>query len=199
MSRNYGFSIIELMIAVAIMSILMAIALPAFSDYMRNVKVRTEVEALVSGVQLARAEAVRRNAPVEFLLTAAAPTEANVAAVAVATGPNWLVRTQDQATFIEGRAAPLSAGASAVRVNDTTSPASDDPDAPPGTPVSSIVFNGLGRVVAGAADATFKFTIPGLKCQTDGGPVRCLRATVTVFGQTRLCDPRAVAGDPRSC
>lgn len=199
MRHSHGFSIIELMVAIAIMSILMAIALPAFSDYIRNVKVRTEAEAFVSGAQLARAEAVRRNAPVEFLLTADAPTEANVAsATASATGPNWLVRTADLATFIEGRVAPVSGGTPTVRINDTTSPASDDPDAPPGTLVSSIVFNGLGRAAI-AADAAFKLTNPDLKCQTDGGPIRCLRVTVTVFGQTRLCDPRAAVGDPRSC
>lgn len=199
MSRSHGFSIIELMIAVAIMSILMAIALPAFSDYIRNVKVRTEAEAFVSGIQLARAEAVRRNAPVEFLLTSDAPTETNVASATASTsGPNWIVRTADLTTFIEGRVAPVTGGAPSVRVNDTASPAADDPDLPPGTLVSSVVFNGLGRAAI-AADAAFKLTIPGLKCQTDGGPVRCLRIVVTVFGQTRLCDPRATSADPRSC
>lgn len=182
------------------MGILMAIALPTFSDYVRNVKVRTEAEGFVSGVQLARSEAVRRNAAVEFLLTSDAPTEANVAtATASATGPNWIVRTADLAVFIEGRQAPATGGAPHVRINDTTSPASDDAVDPPSASVSSIVFNGLGRT-AMANNAAFKFTIPGLTCQTAGGPVRCLRATVTVFGQTRLCDPKAATtDDPRFC
>ena len=199
MRHSHGFSIIELMVAIAIMSVLMAIALPAFSDYIRNVKVRTEAEAFVSGLQLARAEAVRRNVPVQFVLTSDAPIEANVASPTQSTsGPNWIVRTRDTPVFIEGRAAPISGGVPTVRINDTTSPAADDPDAPPGTPLSLVEFNGLGRSALGA-DTAFKFTNPDLKCQTDGGPIRCLRVTVTVFGQTRLCDPRAATGDPRSC
>lgn len=200
MAINRGFSLIELLVALVVMGILMTFLMPVYSDYVRNVKVRVEAESFVSGVQLARAEAVRRNVPVEFLLTSDAPTEANVAtATASASGPNWIVRTADMAIFIEGKIAAASAGASQVRINDTTSPAVDDVgDPPPGSPIASITFNSLGRAAI-AADTAFKFTVPGVKCQTDSGPVRCMRVTVSVFGQARLCDPRTAAGDPRSC
>jgi len=38
-------------------------------------------------------------------------------------------------------------------------------------------------------------------CQTDGGPMRCLRVVVTGGGSIRMCDPTPgiVAPDPRAC
>jgi type IV fimbrial biogenesis protein FimT len=196
--RDQGFSMIELVIAITIMGVLLALAMPSFTSYMRDSKLRAAAESFLSGIQLARSEAVRRNAPVEFLLTSDDPTVANVgSATASATGPNWMVRTADLTEFIEGKFA--ADGANGLRINDTTSPASDDSgDPPPGTLVSSIIFNGFGRTAMGA-DAAFKFTIPQVKCQTDSGPVRCLRVAVSVFGQARLCDPKVAAGDTRRC
>ena len=209
-----GFSLIELVIAVAIMGILLALGAPTFSTYLRNVKLRSAAEAFMSGVQLARSEAVRMNANVEFLLTADDPLAANVAtATAAATGANWMVRTADRATFVDGKfgiegSGQRSAADISVRINDTTPPADTDPDPPPAAPVSSIVFTGLGRTTLAAA-AVFKFNdrVSG-RCLTDPGPpagvVRCLRVAVAVGGQTRLCDPSisaaaTAAGDTRGC
>ena len=134
-----GFSLIELVIAVAIMGILLALGAPTFSTYLRNVKLRSAAEAFMSGVQLARSEAVRMNANVEFMLTADDPLAANVAtATAATTGVNWMVRTADRATFIDGKfgiegSGQRSAADVSVRINDTASPADTDPDPPPGT------------------------------------------------------------------
>ena len=45
-ARQRGFSLVELVIAVAIMGILLALALPSFSTYLRNVKLRSAAESL---------------------------------------------------------------------------------------------------------------------------------------------------------
>lgn len=209
-----GFSLIELIIAMAIAGILLALALPSFSTYLRNVKLRSAAEVFMSGVQLARTEAVRMNTSVEFLLTAADPLAANVAtAAASAAGVNWMVRTADLATFIDGKFGLEGSGKAVaaditVKINDTTPPADADPDAPPATLVSSIVFDGLGRTNL-AAPAVFKFNDASAgRCVTDPGPpagtVRCLRVVVAVGGQARLCDPavtaaQVAAGDTRGC
>lgn len=195
-----GFSLIELAVAMAIMGILLALALPAFTNYIRDVRVRGAAESFLSGVQLARTEAVRRNVQVEFLLTASDPVAGNVgSATASVAGENWMVRTADLAVFIEGKLGADGRGAGpAININDTTAPASNDPDAPPGAPVASILFNPLGRTTL-ATDAVFKFTSPQGVCKTAGGPVRCLKVAVSVFGQARLCDPKVAAVDTRSC
>src|SRR5689334_20354398 len=67
-STVQGFSIVELMTAVAIFGILAAMAVPMYSSYMANTQIRTAAESMLSGVQLARTEAVKRNGVVEFLL-----------------------------------------------------------------------------------------------------------------------------------
>ena len=43
-----GFSLIELMIVVAIMGVLLALGAPTFSTYLRNVKLRSAAEAFKS-------------------------------------------------------------------------------------------------------------------------------------------------------
>ncbi|AJP49184.1 hypothetical protein PG1C_13590 [Rugosibacter aromaticivorans] len=211
MKRRYcGFSLIELMVTVAIIGVLLALGAPRFAEYLRNVKLRSAAEMFLTGVQLARSEAVRMNIPVEFLLTATDPIPDNVgAATASASGTNWMVRTADLATFIDGKFGIEGSGRGTgqltpVKINDTSAPASADPDAPPATPVGSVIFNGLGRTGL-ANQAVFKFNNPEAgTCVTAGGPVRCLKVIVSVGGQARLCDPAVsaaavAAGDSRGC
>lgn len=199
-----------MVITVAIIGVLLALGAPRFAEYLRNVKLRSAAEMFLTGAQLARSEAVRMNVPVEFLLTATDPLPANVgAAAASASGTNWMVRTADMGTFIDGKFGIEGSGRGTgqltpVRINDTTAPASADPDPPPAAPVGSVIFNGLGRTGL-ANQAVFKFNNPDAgTCVTAGGPVRCLKVIVSIGGQARLCDPAVsaaavAAGDSRGC
>lgn len=51
MKKSAGFTLIELMIVVAIVSILLAIAIPAYNDQMRKSR-RTEAKQILSDMQL---------------------------------------------------------------------------------------------------------------------------------------------------
>ena len=207
---HHGFSLIELMVAVAIIGVLLSLGAPRFAEYLRNVKLRSAAEMFLTGVQLARSEAVRMNVPVEFLLTASDPIPDNVGTAAASTaGTNWMARTADMATFIDGKFGIEGSGRGSgqvtpIKINDTVAPADADPDAPPAAPVGSIIFNGLGRTSL-ASQAVFKFNNPDAgTCVTAGGPVRCLKVVVSVGGQARLCDPAVgaaavAAGDSRGC
>ena len=70
---------------------LLAAAAPSFSDWIRNTRIRTAAEAFQNGLQLARAEAVRRNAWVRFQIT----DTVTAACVLSSTGTNWLVSLND--------------------------------------------------------------------------------------------------------
>ena len=72
-SASKGFSLTELVVAIAIMAVLLSLGLPAFATYSRNIKVRAAAESFQAGLQLARGEAVRLNTPVQLILTNASP------------------------------------------------------------------------------------------------------------------------------
>ena len=59
--KQAGFSLIELVIGLAVLAILIAFAIPGMRTWLQNSSVRTTAESIQNGLQLARSEAVRRN------------------------------------------------------------------------------------------------------------------------------------------
>ena len=57
--RQWGFSLIELMVTVAVLAILVAIGLPSFQGSMRSNRVATSTNELLASFSLARSEAIR--------------------------------------------------------------------------------------------------------------------------------------------
>lgn len=60
LQRAQGFSLIELMVAVAILAILLALAVPSFQDMIQQNRVRTAAADLNDSLNLARSEAIKR-------------------------------------------------------------------------------------------------------------------------------------------
>lgn len=67
-----GFTLVEVMVTVILIAILASLAAPSFQSTIARFRVRTAAESLMSGLQLARTEALRRNQPVRFTLGARA-------------------------------------------------------------------------------------------------------------------------------
>ena len=187
-----GVTLIELMIAIAIVGILLVTGLPEAVNWIQNTKIRSSAESISNGLQLARAEAVRRNTQVEFVLTNSLPTAANVPALALSTsGPYWVVRifqagAYTAADFIQGGGNEVTTSSAVI----STSPAD-----------ANVVFNGLGRTDLAAGAWTIQVTNPnGGACVAASGPMRCLNVRVQPGGQIRMCDPSILtAGDTRKC
>jgi type IV fimbrial biogenesis protein FimT len=59
--RAPGFTIIELMVAVAVLAVLAVIAAPSFTEYLAKRRVNGLASELVTDLQFARSEAVSRN------------------------------------------------------------------------------------------------------------------------------------------
>lgn len=167
-----GFSLIELAVAMAILGLLTAAAVPNFTSWIANARVRTTAESIQNGLMLAKAEAVRRNAKVQFVVTSSAPTVANINSITAATaGNNWLVRVfrtggvYTAPDFIQSRSSTESGGNTTVAAGQ-----------------SNFVFTGMARLSPIPA-ATVNVNVTG------AGATRALRIAVTQGGAIRMCDP----------
>lgn len=178
--RPRGFSIVELMVAVALMALLLGLAAPSMTTWTRNAQTRAVSDALQNGLRVAQAEALRRHRQVVFFRTAV-PT-CNNAVVASSTGAFWAIRT---VAMVAGdpvetiQCGVLSDVAAGVALNGPT----------------ALCFNGTGRQTAnatpGIGGATCDLALSGTS-QFDVSVAagdRPLRVLVTLGGSVRMCDP----------
>ncbi len=202
--RQTGVSLVEVIVGLAILALLLGLGVPQYGIFLANARLKATTDVLVSGLSLARAEAVKRNARVDMVLTNDEPVEAEVATAAAATnGTNWIVREWVPRTtsfnFIEGKLGAEGSGTEASRVQI----ASASVDA---TYNGVTSFTGFGALTIGSA-ITFDITNPsGGACDqappATRGPMRCLRVVVSPGGQIRTCDPAVPAAavtDTRRC
>ncbi len=66
-----GFTLIELMVALAIVALLLLLGMPSFTTFLRNSEVRSTAESLINGLRAATTEAANRNRKVTFELASA--------------------------------------------------------------------------------------------------------------------------------
>lgn len=204
--QQRGMSLVELAIGLAIVGILLALAAPSYSTWIQNTKIRTTAEAILNGVQLARAEAVRRNTQIRFYLT----DTLTAACVASTGGTNWVVSFDDPTGLCANALLneALDAGDAAVSPAPRMIQVRPSNEGSTGVTVlagqSSIIFNGLGRVTP-VPGATINIDVSNPAAGAcaalggGGGPIRCLRVTVSQGGQVRLCDPARANTDPVGC
>ena len=60
-NRNTGFTLVELLITVALVAIVLGLGVPSFQSTVLNNRLTTQANALVAGLQFARSEAVKRS------------------------------------------------------------------------------------------------------------------------------------------
>jgi type IV fimbrial biogenesis protein FimT len=64
--RAFGFSLIELMVALAVAAILISAAVPGFQHLIISSRLTTTANELVAALNMARSEAIKRNAAVNL-------------------------------------------------------------------------------------------------------------------------------------
>lgn len=196
--RHKGFSLVELIVGLAVLALLIALGVPQYAAFTANARIRATTEGVTAGLNLARAEAVKRNARVEMVLTDDPPVEGLVNSLTSSTsGTNWMVREWVPSTnsynFIEGKAGAEGSGRdeSGVLVSSSSTDASYD---------GRVTFTGFGAMAIGQP-VTFQFTYPAAgACAAASGPLRCLNINVSPGGQIRVCDPKVTdTKDTRAC
>lgn len=62
-----GFTMIEIMVSLAVLGILASIAVPSFTDTIKKYRIKAIQQELVASMQLARTEAIRRGTPIGLI------------------------------------------------------------------------------------------------------------------------------------
>lgn len=171
-----GFTLVEAIIAIAIVSTALGVGLPSYREWIQNSRIRNAAESIVNGLQIARSEAVKRNSLVRFQFT---------------TGSGWTVGcvtpNVNCPAQIQRR---FSSDGSSDAITVVTA------DGP------TIVFDNFGRMVA-PVPAVNTYTTIDVDVNSSmlaAALSRQLRIEVDIGGKTRMCDPNAVAvDDTRRC
>lgn len=200
------------MVALTIVAVMVMMSLPSMSAYFQSAKIGSAAQTFAAGLQVARTEAIRRNSPVEFVLTDTPIVPATIANTAVpsTTGRGWVVRVCDAAglncTAVETRSVLEGSGqaagstpAIAVLGTALAGPAF----------TGSVFFNGFGAITQGFAGPAAAGEINlRIDNQSAGqcfpaGPMRCLNVRAAPGGQVRVCDPEVpnvpTVRDSRAC
>jgi type IV fimbrial biogenesis protein FimT len=172
--RN-GFTLIELMIALAIFGLLLMLAAPAYTRFLANTQVRTAAETIMNGVRTAQTEAIKRNAQVAFVLDDAV---------------GWTIQlVEDGSTLATYN---FNEGAGHASVSHTPAGA------------TRTTFTGLGRVMTANPDATEEIYQIDVTTTTVSSP-KNMRVVIGVPGSpinflgSKLCDPSFPSTDPVGC
>ena len=180
--RHHGFSLIELLITIAIFSITLTFGVSSYRIWVQNTQIRNAAESIQNGIQRARAEAVKRNRNVEFVLE---------------NDSNWVVWVTPAEDLIppggDGIRDEIERRSSGEGSNNVTSTVT------PGG-ATTITLNSLGAIVANA-DASATLTQVDLDSSVlDAADSRNLTVTIGLGGIVRMCDPNLAHGsNPQAC
>lgn len=200
MMKQHGFTLLETMVVVSIITILALVAGPNLSTWLDNIRIRSAADALQEGLQAARAEAIKRNQNITFwLVSSNDENQIDDGCDLSSTSGSWVVSVTNPQSACGASPSTVSAprvvssrgiGDSGARVAVN---ALQTDGATPGT---SVTFNGFGRVTNAAPIA--RIDITGVN---DDVTYRNLRLMISPAGQIRMCDPSigSTSSDPRKC
>ena len=198
-----GFSLIEIMIAVAVLGVMLAVGVPAMSRWIDATKARSALEFYAEGLALARQQAIGHNGASRFVLTANAANGQNDWQVDICfptallpcddVGGGWSTVSAPATGDPEGTKGFLSVRKSAATLPKASVMATTL------TPLgsSAIYFNSVGWV-----DTTYDERLTSIRFAPASGyekDIRPAAIVVSLAGTATKCDPSVAAPDSRAC
>jgi len=165
-----GFTLIELMVGLAIAVILLVLAAPAYTRWVADTQIAGGASAMADGLRFAQAEAIKRNARVEFNVSAGM----------------WVVRLPGSSDKL--RTGALGEGAA----HSTLTPAPTDS--------TTVTFNSFGQIESENAEApTVPLTSVDVSMTGGSKPLRVIIGNGAAGTGIKLCDPSFAWPDPKGC
>lgn len=94
-ASSAGFTIIELMVTIAVLAVLLTVGVPAFNDMIRNNRIANQTNAVVGALNYARSEAATRSIPVSIC---AANAQHDGCAAVTTWANGWIIFTDRNGT-----------------------------------------------------------------------------------------------------
>jgi len=132
MKKHTGFTMIEILIVIALIGVLSTLAVPSFIEVFRSTRTTTATNELVDSIQLARSEAIRQRQVVRVCPVGQTCTGSVTTTTSYANG--WTVVRADGVVLREREATHAS-----ITVTG---------------PTQGISFDAMGRVTVGTATFT---------------------------------------------
>lgn len=134
MRTSRGFTLVELMIVVALLGVLAALAAPSFREVIVSQRVKSTSFDLIAGLSYARSEAIKRNDSVTITPVGGDWTSGwQITALNVTTSATEVLRQQDAlanvaidgpASIVYGRSGRVTSGTGDIEIDDDQSLAS---------------------------------------------------------------------------
>jgi len=188
-----GMTIIEIVVTIGIIGLLMALAAPSAATWIQNTQLRNAAEAVLSGIQLARIEAIKRNQIVAFQLTDANSTAWQVCLFDVIANNCSAAAGAQLASRGKSEGSPNARLGADFIAGDTTI-ALDPGDNVP----STLAFDTFGRLAATNPNNLMRVDVRNPV--VDPAVERRLVILINIGGQVRMCDPKlSKAVNPQGC
>ena len=188
-----GFSLVELLVVVAIIGAMAAVGLPAIGRYIRNFRIKSASQQVAMEINVARSKAITKNVNLGVVFAVVSDTQYRWVVEddqAPQTTPNWsAIGGEDWATLV---ADPLQRGTvQSLPTNVVFDAPANCPNMPSGTDTWGLRFTQLGATCAfgagscGAAPPNGSSAIGTNYVRTTGSAhIVCLKENVTSLRKT---------------
>lgn len=122
--KNHGFTLLELIITIALAAILLGLAVPNMRDFIQNNRMTGQTNEFVTALNIARSEALKRNHPVSICPV----NEAGTGCTGNDWSVGWLVYVDDQPAESETTAVEPNGEVRVWPRTDQSASVTTDPD-----------------------------------------------------------------------